>query len=144
MPSMRLSFNTGTTIYQPIDKVWDTISNFHDMSWCPNVVASCVPVGDISGDKAGAARVLNDAFHEILKEVNASNHTIRYAIEKAPPPISDVSGFAGEIKLAPVMDGVTQVQWSASWNASSHDGVEFCNATYVAMLDDLRAGLEGN
>jgi len=59
------------TVNQSIDRVWNTINNFHDMSWCPNVITSCVPGGDASGDEVGAKRVLNDAFHETLIEANA-------------------------------------------------------------------------
>ena len=138
MPSTKLNCHTAITINQPIDKVWDTINDFHDLSWCPNVVSSCDALGDIPGDKTGAVRVFNENIQEILKERNDDDHVIRYAVEKGPAPISEVFGFVGEIKLNPVMDGVTQVQWSANWNANNRDAIKFCTETYVAMLEDLR------
>ncbi len=138
MPSTRFVFNTAITINHPLEKVWNTISNFHDMSWCPNVVTSCVSVGDINGKRAGAVRILNDEFREILKEINVNNHVIRYAIENGPAPISEVSGFVSEIKLIPVGSGGTQVQWSAFWNASNNEAVSFCETMFVGMMNDLK------
>ena len=54
----------STVIASPADKVWHAIRNFHDMSWAPNVITKCAPVGDVKGDQIGAKRILNDAFHE--------------------------------------------------------------------------------
>lgn len=45
----------------PVEKVWDTMKNFHDMSWAPNVITKCDAVGDTDGASAGAKRKLNDA-----------------------------------------------------------------------------------
>ncbi len=127
------------TVNQPMDKVWDTISNFHDMSWSPNVITSCVAVGEAGGSEAGAKRVLNDAFHETLIEVNGGDHVIRYSIDDGPPPVSsaDVSSYIGEIKLSAAEDGATLVEWSSSWESNSEEAVEFCQGIYVALLGDL-------
>jgi len=83
-------------------------------------------------------RVFDESVQEILKERNGEDHVIRYAVESGPAPISEVFGFVGEIKLNTVMDGVTQVQWSANSNANNQDAIQFCTETYVAMLEDLR------
>ena len=127
------------TVNQSIDRVWNTINNFHDMSWCPNVITSCVPGGDASGDEVGAKRVLNDAFHETLIEANADDHVIRYSIDNGPSPVSpeDVSNFVGVIKLSAADDGATLVEWSSSWESDGEDAVEFCQGIYVALLGDL-------
>ncbi len=139
MPSTHQSI----TVNQPVQKVWETISNFHDMSWCPNVIISCVAVGDGGGDEAGAKRILNDAFHETLIEVNGDDHVIRYSIDNGPPPVSsdDVSNYIGEIKLGAAEDGATLVEWSSSWEANGDDAVEFCQGIYVALLGDLATTL---
>lgn len=133
------STNQSITVNQPIEKVWNTISNFHDMSWCPNVITSCVPDGDAGGDEVGAKRVLNDAFHETLIEANADDHVIRYSIDNGPPPVSrdDVSNYVGVIKLSAADDGATLVKWSSSWDADGEDAVEFVQGIYVALLGDL-------
>jgi hypothetical protein len=133
------STSQSITVNQPVDKVWDTISNFHDMSWCPNVVTSCVPDGDAGGGEAGAQRVLNDAFHETLIEANADDRVIRYSIDNGPPPVSpdDVSNYVGKIQLSAADDGATLVEWSSSWESESEDAVEFVSGIYVALLGDL-------
>ncbi|MDA1090119.1 MAG: SRPBCC family protein [Proteobacteria bacterium] len=133
------STNQSITVNQSVEKVWDTISNFHDMSWCPNVVTSCVPEGDAGGGEVGAKRVLNAAFHETLIEVNADDHVIRYSIDDGPPPVSsvDVSNYVGEIKLSAADGGATLVEWSSSWESSSEAAVEFCQGIYVALLGDM-------
>ena len=48
-----------TVINASIDKVWGKIRDFHDLTWAPNVVTSCVPVGDKKGDQVGAQRILS-------------------------------------------------------------------------------------
>ena len=133
------STNQSITVNQPIEKVWNTISNFHNMAWCPNVITSCVPDGDAGGDEVGAKRVLNDAFHETLIEANADDHVIRYSIDNGPPPVSrdDVSNYVGVIKLSAADDGATLVKWSSSWDADGEDAVEFVQGIYVALLGDL-------
>ena len=51
-------------IAAPADRVWQTIRDFHDVSWAPNVVTSLDVVGDKAGDQKGAGRVLNGVFHD--------------------------------------------------------------------------------
>jgi hypothetical protein len=138
------SCSQSITINHVVDKVWDTISNFHDMSWCPNVVTSLVPEGDLGGEEAGARRVLNDVFHETLIEANAADHIIRYSIDNGPPPVSsdDVSNYVGVIKLSAAEDGATLVDWSSSWDSEGDDAVEFCSGIYGALLGDLATTLE--
>jgi uncharacterized membrane protein len=38
----------------PADQVWNIIKDFHDMSWCKNVVKKLTIVGDKSSDEIGA------------------------------------------------------------------------------------------
>ena len=76
------------TINSPIEKVWETVKDFHDMSWAPNVVSKLEKVGGFSGDQVGSKRVLNEAFHETLHELDEENYSIRYSIDEGPSPIS--------------------------------------------------------
>lgn len=48
----------------PADIVWNTIRNFYDMSWAPNVMQETRAIGDINGGKVGAQRLLNGLFSE--------------------------------------------------------------------------------
>ncbi len=127
-------------INAPVDKVWAAISNFHDMSWAPNVVSSCESVGDTPGTEVGAKRILNGAFHETLMEVDATGHLMKYSIDDGPAPISpsEVSNYIGEIKLTPVtMQDSTLIEWSSSWDSNEEEAVSFCHNIYVAIMGDL-------
>ncbi len=125
------------------EKVWDTIRNFHDMSWAPNVISKCAPVGDRKGDQIGAKRVLNDAFQETLMEFNEPDRTFRYTIDDGPSPVStnDISGYVGVVRVKDLGDGSTQVEWGSSWAGKDEEVYDFCHPLYVAMLEDLKKTL---
>lgn len=91
-------------INAPVEKVWAAISNFHDLSWAPNVVSSCESVGDTSGTEVGAKRILNGAFEAALMDVDVAAHRMKYSIDNGPSPVSssEVSNYTGEIKQTPV------------------------------------------
>ncbi len=126
----------------PLQKVWDTVSDFHDFSWARDVIEKCEAQGDTPGTEPGAKRVLNDAFHETLIEWNPEEHRIRYSIDDGPSPVSEeeVSDYVGHLHLLPVTeDDATFVEWSSSWESSSQDAVAFCHNIYVALLSSLAA-----
>ena len=127
-------------INAPVEKVWAAISNFHDLSWAPNVVSSCESVGDTPGTEVGAKRILNGAFHETLMEVDSTGHQIKYSIDDGPSPVSpkEVSNYIGIIKLTPVtMQDSTLIEWSSSWDSNEEEAISFCHNIYVAILGDL-------
>ena len=127
-------------INAPIDKVWQAVSNFHDMSWAPNIISSVDVVGVVAGTEVGAQRVLNGAFHETLIEIDTDNHRIRYSIDDGPDPVSPsiVSNYIGEIRLIPVtMQDSTLIEWSSSWESNEEDAVSFCHNIYVALMGDM-------
>ena len=135
----------STTIAVPPEEVWDAIRNFHDMSWSPNVITSLEVVGDVGGDREGASRILNGAFHETLIEVNDAERLVRYSIDDGPSPVSkeEVSNYVGELRLSPEGDG-TFVEWSSSWERNDEAAYEFCHGIYVALLADMKASLESH
>ncbi|GBE08966.1 polyketide cyclase / dehydrase and lipid transport [bacterium BMS3Bbin11] len=136
MPSIYQS----NIINAPIEKVWQAIRDFHDMSCAPNVISSCEAVGEKPGTEVGARRVLNGAFHETLLEVDDYNHYLRYAIDNGPEPVAApaVTNYIGEIKLTPVtMQDVTLIEWSSSWISDDEDAVSFCHNIYVAVMGDM-------
>jgi uncharacterized membrane protein len=51
------STHQSNIINAPIDKVWQAISHFHDMSWAPNIISSVDVAGDVAGAEIGAKRV---------------------------------------------------------------------------------------
>ena len=129
----------STTVNAPVDEVWATIRNFHDMSWASNIVSDCKSVGDPKGDQIGARRVLNDAFHETLLELSDIDRRIRYSVDNGPPPVSDTDEYIGLFRVSAVTDDNTSyVGWSSSWHGKDAETAKFCGPLYVSMLGDLK------
>ncbi|MGF1739564.1 SRPBCC family protein [Vibrio profundum] len=125
---------------QPIDSVWQEVSDFHDMSWASGVVTSLQKVGAVDGHHVGAKRVINDAFHETLVEYNDDAHRFAYHIDDGPGPVSDsvVQDYVGVVQLTETDNG-TLVEWSSSYH-SAQDGeiADLCNPIYIALLSELK------
>ena len=133
------------TIHVPVERVWSTLRDFHDMSWAPNVVTGVEIVGDAAGDEPGAGRVLNGAFHETLREIDDEERTFSYSIDDGPSPVSrdDVKDYIGRVSVqAADGEGSTFVEWSSSWELNDEPAYEFCHGIYVALLSDLKNSLE--
>ncbi len=128
-------------INAPVEKVWEKLADFHDVSWAAGVLDKCEPVGDLKGNQIGAKLILNDDFHETIREVSEVGRTIRYSIDHGPSPISkdDVAGYIGAIRVSPVTeDNATFVEWSSSWHGNDAPAEEFCRPIYVALLGALK------
>ncbi len=133
------------TIHAAPERVWNTLRDFHDMSWAPNVVTGLEIVGDAGNDEPGAERVLNGAFHETLQEINDEERTFSYSIDDGPSPVSkdDVKNYIGRVSVqAGDGEGSTFVEWSSSWELNDEPVHEFCHGIYVALLADLKNSLE--
>jgi hypothetical protein len=130
-------------IKAPIDTVWKAIRDFHDVSWAPNVVTGVDVVGNKPGDKPGAGRVLNGAFHETLRTLDDMGKTFTYSIDDGPSPVSkdEVSNYIGRVLLEHMATG-TRVEWSSTWKDNDEPAQEFCHAIYVALLNDMKQSLE--
>lgn len=127
-------------INAPIDEVWSKFSNFHELSFAPDVITAIEKVGSIDGGSAGAKRILNNAFHETLIETDNNKHVMRYSIDDGPSPVSkdEVSNYIGTVKLSTDKEGNgTLVEWDSSWEATEENAVEFFHNIYVALLDQL-------
>jgi carbon monoxide dehydrogenase subunit G len=126
------------------NKVWETIANFHDMSWAPEVIASVEAVGDKKGGDIGAKRILNGAFYETLTSVDSDKLTFFYSIDDGPGPVAKevISNYIGVVKLSASENG-TLVEWGSTFDAANEgDVVEFCDPIYQALLAALKQTLE--
>ena len=134
----------STTINRSPANVWATVRNFHETSWCPNVVTSNEAVGDKRGDEVGAKRILNGAIHETVHEFDDAGMRVRYSIDDGPSPISkdEVSNYYGVLKVSMSGDG-SLVEWSSSWEGNDEAAHDFCHPIYLAFLADMKATLEG-
>ena len=135
-----LTTNQSIVVDAPIADVWSRFSDFHDFSWAPNVMTQVDKVGSIDGGSPGAKRILNNAFHETLIEINNDEYSLKYSIDDGPSPVSkeEVDNYVGVVRLSPAEDGCgTLVEWSSSWDSKVDDAVEFCHGIYVALLGEL-------
>jgi Polyketide cyclase / dehydrase and lipid transport len=125
-------------INAPINEIWNKFSDFHDLSFAPDVITDLEKVGSIDGHNSGAKRILNHAFHETLIEADSNMHMLKYSIDDGPSPISkdEVSNYVGTVKMSSNGDG-TLVEWDSTWDASEENAVEFCHGIYVALLNGL-------
>ncbi len=126
-------------IKSPVKTVWNTISDFHDMSWAPQVITSVTKVGDKRGDEVGARRVLNELFHETLMSLDADAFAFSYSIDDGPGPVSSsaVDRYIGVVKLTESENG-TVVEWSSTFESDNENEVaDFCNPIYGALLAGL-------
>ena len=131
----------SVVINAPIDKVWGTLRNFHDLSWAPGIVTSCRPLGDLRADQLGACRIVNDAFHETLVELSDVDRTLKYRIDDGPSPISkdEVKDYIGVVRAISITDtDTTFVEWSSRWDHNDAAVYEFCHGIYCAVLGELK------
>lgn len=140
MPTTHQSIVINASIH----KIWDRLSDFHELSWASRVLSSYKKVGDISGRDVGARRILNGAFHETLTEVNQGNWSLKYSIDDGPSPVSkeEVTNYSGVIQLSEASGGGTLVEWSSSWESNTEEAVDFCHGIYVALLNELAVSFE--
>jgi len=127
----------------PIEKVWSTISDFHDMSWAHGVISSLRIVGAKKSNEIGARRVLNDAFHETLTKLDSQQYTFAYSIDDGPGPIAHdaVANYIGVVKLSEISEG-TLVEWSSSFESPNSKAItEFCDPIYQGLLTALKETL---
>jgi carbon monoxide dehydrogenase subunit G len=130
-------------IEAPINQVWDTISDFHDLSWAPNVVTSVAKIGDKNGNEIGAGRILNDAFYETLTALDAQSFTFSYSIDDGPGPVATdaVNDYIGTVKLT-ASDSGCLVEWSSAFQSQNENAVgDLCNPIYMALLNSLKETL---
>jgi hypothetical protein len=134
----------STVIDASVNEVWQTIRNFHDVSWARAVLTKCSPVGSRGGEEIGAQRVLNGAFQETLLDRDDPTWTLRYRLDNGPPPVSasEVRDFISVVRVRPVTDrDVAFVEWSASWEAADDAACEFAGDIYRALLAALKKTL---
>ena len=139
------STNQSKDIDASISEVWTKFNNFHDLSWALNVITKVEKVGSIDGGEVGATRILNNAFHETLVEIDHDKYRLKYSIDDGPSPVSkeEVSNYYGVVTLSPADEGNrTHVEWSSSWESNVEDAVEFCHGLYVALLNELAESLK--
>ena len=132
----------SAVINAPCEKVWESLRNFHDLSWASAVIDKTVVVGDCKGDQIGATRLLNDAFEETLLSLDDRKHTFSYKINDGPEPLSSksVEVYIGWVRVFPITENdTTFIEWQSTYDSVDNRAVhEFCNPIYQALLKSLK------
>jgi hypothetical protein len=132
----------SVTLNASIGQAWDTIKDFHDMSWASDVITKVEKVGDAGGSTPGAKRILNDVFHETLLSIDEEQSIFTYSIDDGPGPVSkdSVQNYVGKVKVHPVTnDNTTFVEWTSTYESPDEQAVgDFCNPIYHALLSALK------
>lgn len=122
--------------------VWETIRNFHNMSWAEGVVTKVEVVGALKGDQIGTQRILNGLFHETLLSLDDHKHVLTYRIDDGPGPVSKdvVKNYIGRVQVFPITESnSTFIAWESSYDSSADGAVgELCNPIYQALLQALK------
>ena len=129
----------------PAETVWNTIRNFYDLSWAPNVIQEATAIDATNGGQVGARRLLNGQFSETLLELNEDDRIMRYSIDDGPSPVSrtEIENYEGRIEVKPSSSGSgALVEWSSLWEKNEEPVREFCQSIYVALLNDMKQSLE--
>jgi polyketide cyclase/dehydrase/lipid transport protein len=133
----------STVVDASIEKVWEMVKDFHEVSWGDKVITKVDIVGDVSGTEIGAGRILNEVFHETLLSVDSNNFSFTYSIDDGPGPVSknSVSNYVGKVSLYPVTNsGKTFVEWISTYESESESTVgDFCNPIYAGLLSSLKS-----
>ena len=130
-------------IKAPVNKVWETIRDFHDLSLAPDVVSSVAKVGDKNGNEIGAKRILNGVFHETLTVLDPGSFSFSYSIDDGPGPVASdaVSNYTGRVQLTASEMGCL-AEWSSTFQSENENEVaDFCNPIYMALLNSLNETL---
>ncbi len=126
-------------IARPPISVWQTIHDFHDMSWAGDVITSLEKVGEKNGTEIGAKRILNGIFYETLQAYDPYELTFSYSIDDGPGPVarSLVKNYTGTVNVS-ATEGGTVVEWNSTFESEDDDEVgEFRDPIYAALLAAL-------
>ena len=132
----------SVVVNAPCKTVWETIRNFHDMSWATGVVTKTDVVGDLKGNQIGAQRILNGVFHETLLSMDEKEHTFSYSIDDGPGPVAKdaVKNYVGSVRVLPITENnTTFIEWESTYDSPDNQAVgELCNPIYQALLIALK------
>ena len=132
----------SVVVNAPCEKVWETLRQFHDLSWAAGVVTAIDKVGELEGNQVGAKRILNGVFHETLVSLDENERTFMYRIDDGPGPVAKdvVKNYIGAARVLPITENnSTFVEWQSTYDSPDDAAVgELCNPIYQALLNALK------
>lgn len=132
----------SVVIPAPVDRVWEKIGNFYDLSWAKHFIQDCKPIGSATSKTPGMKRLVNGLFEEVLVEYKEDDYFYVTRMENGPPPVSpeQVSNYTAAISLIPMKGNKgTYAKICAHWETAQEEGgsVEFFEDRNTLLLEDL-------
>lgn len=133
-----LEVNRGVGIDAPIDKVWELMGNFTDMSWNPLIVKTELVAGEATIPGAMRVLTLNDGsqIKQALVSFDPEEKVYTYKITESVLPMRQHQGKISTMSK----DGITMVNWEATYTTDSEADAEVVSQTMQALFEK---GLEG-
>ena len=140
-------------IQAPIEKVWDMVKDFQDMSWHP-AVASTSGEG---GSTIGASRTLTlkpgATIIEHLEKYLPADHKFFYRIVEVDTAVVPINNYSAWFMLKETAEGHTEVTWKGAFyrgymnndpppELSDEAAIAAVTGIYVSGLNQLKKILE--
>ena len=128
----------------PINKVWDLIRDFGDLSaWAPSA-----NVTKLEGEGVGMIRHIEggDAgyFKEQCEVHDDENHTFSYTLLESPAPFKD---YHAKVKLTETGPDSCEIEWSSVFqpvDAPEEEIVKGVEDTYQVFIENIKNTIRSN
>jgi hypothetical protein len=150
----RQKVTESVTIDAPPAKVWDTIKDFHDMSWLPGVVKTAGTGGNEPDTATRQLTLDNGAtIDESLYKYDGDAMTYSYRIDKVDVKVLPVNNYSSTIAVLPAEGGKSTVEWRGAFyrgypnndpppELNDEAAVKAVTAIYRKGLDALKKKVE--
>jgi hypothetical protein len=128
----------------PINKVWDLIRDFGDLSaWAPGA-----NVTKLEGEGVGMIRHIEggDAgyFKELCEAHDDENHTFGYTLLESPAPVKD---YHAKVKLTETGPDSCDIEWSSVFqpvDGPEEEIVKGVEDTYRFFIENIKNTIRSN
>ena len=122
----------------PIDKVWDILSDFGNLSWMETK-----PDVEVIGEGVGMIRRIRmpdmeQPIDEKLDSMDSLDMSYSYSI--TPNPVVPFKNYVAEVKLSETANGGTIVIWSSNFDVAlegAEQAQSMMEGMYLMMVDWL-------
>jgi hypothetical protein len=149
-----LSIEISIEIDAPREKVWATVSDFHDMSWLPGVVKT-TGTGGNEPDVAKRRLVLDGGatIDESLYKYDAAGMSYSYRIDNVDVKVVPVNNYSAIIAVLAANGGKSRVEWRGAFyrgypnndpppELNDDAALKAVSGIYRAGLDSLKKKVE--
>lgn len=112
----RQKITEAIVIDAPPAKVWDTIKDFHDMSWMPGVTKTTGSGGNEPDTATRQLTLDNGAtIDESLYKYDAEGMSYSYRIDNVDVKVLPVNNYSATLIVLPAEGGKSSVEWRGAF-----------------------------